>query len=68
MTRHKYWLTGIAIFVASVARAELTSFEVLPAFAPQQNGAGWQNWINNAHAGIDAGGAAVGGDVGVEFC
>lgn len=62
MTRHKYWITGIAILVASVAHAELSIFEVSPAFAPQPGGAGWHNWINNAHAGIDAGGAAVGGD------
>ncbi|MFC1758396.1 PEP-CTERM sorting domain-containing protein [Planctomycetota bacterium] len=62
MTLRKYCLTAIMTLIATVAHAELTSFEVFPAYAPHPNGVGWSNWVNNAHSGIDAGGAPVGGD------
>ena len=58
----KFWLASLAVLVSSVANAELTWFEVFPAYAPSGSGPGWDGWVTQAHAGIDADGAPVGGD------
>ncbi|MCA9217661.1 MAG: hypothetical protein KDB27_31545, partial [Planctomycetales bacterium] len=48
--------------MGSVANADLTSFDVFPAFAPSGSSPSWDGYTNNAITGIAASGAPVGGD------
>lgn len=60
MSWGKYGLASLIMLVASVANADLVTFNVYAAYAPSgPSGTGWDGYVTNALSGITGGGTTV---------
>jgi hypothetical protein len=63
MSWGKCSLASFIVLMASIANADLLTFDVFPAYAPSgPTGSGWDGYVNNALNGIVGGGVPIGGD------